>query len=80
LWETESTRGIQAAHAGKVELQLTRLDAAVEVSDMDVPGWRLHARKGDMRGLYAIDDSGNWRLTFRFEEGHAYVVNYENYH
>ncbi len=80
FWEAESTRGIQAEHANKLELQLTRLDAATQVSDMDVPGWRLHALKGDMRSLRAVDVSGNWRLTFRFENGHAYVVNYEDYH
>ena len=80
FWETENTRGIQAEHAIKLELQLTRLNAAIQVSDMDVPGWRLHALKGDLKGVHAIDVSGNWRLTFRIEEGHAYVVNYEDYH
>ncbi len=80
FWETESTRGIQTDHANKLELQLTRLDAAIEVFDMNVPGWRLHPLKGDMKGLHAVDVSGNWRLTFRLEHGHAYVVNYEDYH
>ena len=80
FWETESTAGVQAEHSNRLELQLTRLNAAVEVSDMDVPGWRLHKLKGNLKGLYAVEVSGNWRLTFEFEDGHAYVVNYEDYH
>jgi proteic killer suppression protein len=24
--------------------------------------------------------NGNWRLTFEFRDGHAYVLDYEDYH
>jgi proteic killer suppression protein len=35
----------------------------------------------DTRGInYAIWVSGNWRMTFEFENGDAYVVDYEDYH
>jgi len=47
---------------------------------MDIPRFRLHPLKGKEKGTWAIDVSGNWRVTFRFEDGHAYIVDYEDYH
>jgi proteic killer suppression protein len=35
---------------------------------------------GELSGHYAITVNGNWRLTFRFEEGDAILVNYQDYH
>ncbi|WP_163557496.1 type II toxin-antitoxin system RelE/ParE family toxin [Halomonas sp. NO4] len=75
-----STRGINPKHAGKLSTRLDRLDAATGPSDMDLPGYRLHALKGRMKGRYSIDVSGAWRLTFAFEGEDAIVVDYEQYH
>lgn len=61
-------------------MQLAALDTASVIEDMDIPGFRLHPLKGAMRGRWAISVSGNWRLTFEFREGHAYVLDYEDYH
>lgn len=36
--------------------------------------------KGSRKSLWAITISGNWRMVFEFRDGHAYVVNYEDYH
>ena len=47
---------------------------------MDIPGFRLHALKGSERGRWSIMVNGNWRLTFEFHEGHAHIVDYEDYH
>ena len=47
---------------------------------MGLPGFRLHALAGDMIGHYAVTVSGNWRVTFRFENGHVYDVDYLDYH
>jgi len=47
---------------------------------MDLPGFRLHPLKGALRGQYAVSVSGNWRVTFRFEDGHAVDVDYVDYH
>ena len=47
---------------------------------MDIPGFRLHALAGGLRGYYAVTVSGNWRVTFRFEDGHAADVDYVDYH
>lgn len=47
---------------------------------MNLPGFRLHPLKGRRRGLYAVSVSGNWRVIFRFENGHAVDVDYLDYH
>ena len=61
-------------------MQLIGLHTARMIDDMDIPGYRLHALKGDKNGLWAISVSGNWRITFEFNNGHASIVNYEDYH
>ncbi len=47
---------------------------------MDLPGFRLHKLTGELRDHYAVSVSGNWRVTFRFENGHAVDVDYVDYH
>ncbi len=72
--------GIQAQHAARLEERLQALHTAITIDDMDLPGWRLHQLKGDNSGLWAINVSGNWRVIFEFIDGHAYIVNYKDYH
>lgn len=80
FFTTGSAAGINANHALRLELRLQALHTATEIGDMDIPGWRLHSLKGDREGLWAVNVSGNWRIVFEFKDGHAYVVNYEDYH
>ena len=47
---------------------------------MDVPGFALHPLKGEENGRWSIKVNGNWRVTFEFREGNAYVLDYEDYH
>ncbi len=47
---------------------------------MDVPGFRLHALKGRDQDRWSIRVDGNWRVTFEFVNGHARVLDYEDYH
>lgn len=78
---TQGTKsGIQTEHADRLDVRLQALHTAFSIDDMDIPGWRLHPLKGDRKGLWAINVTGNWRVVFKFEDGHAYVVNYEDYH
>jgi len=72
--------GIQVAHAAKLARQLQRLDVARHRQDMNVPGWKLHPLKGGQEGHWAVWVSGNWRLTFRFEDEDAILVDYLDYH
>ncbi len=75
-----SISGIQAKHKNKLRMQLTALDTAQSIEDMNMPGYRLHPLKGARKGIWAISVSGNWRLTFQFENGNIYILNYEDYH
>jgi proteic killer suppression protein len=80
LFETGKATGIQPNHARRLRMQLAALDTAQVIDDMDLPGFRLHALKGQLAGRWSITVSENWRLTFEFREGNAYVVDYEDYH
>jgi proteic killer suppression protein len=73
-------KGIQTKHADKLETVLDLLDAADVISVMNFPGSDLHLLqpKGEQR--WAVKISGNWRITFRFQDGDAYEVDYEDYH
>jgi proteic killer suppression protein len=77
---TGSKAGIQPAHANRLRLQLTRLSASTGPADMNSPGWRLHALKGELAGHLTVDVSGNWRLTFAFDGTDAILVDYQDYH
>lgn len=59
---------------------LAALDTATTIDDLDIPGFGLHTLKGNLKGIRAVSVSGNWRVTFQFENGNARVVNYEDYH
>jgi len=80
FFDTGNLKGILPSHAKKIALILDLLNAARTVQDMDFPGANLHPLKGKLKGCWAISISGNWRLTFQFEQGDAFVVNYIDYH
>lgn len=80
FYRTGSTAGIQAVHARRIRLILTNLDQAHSPADMDLPGLRLHELKGTRKGIWSVMVNGNWRITFRFDERDAEIVNYEDYH
>jgi proteic killer suppression protein len=80
FFETSKKSGIQANQAGRLRLQLAALDTAQTIDDMDIPGYRLHPLKGRMKGRWSISVSGNWRLTFEFEDGNVIILDYEDYH
>ena len=67
-------------HAKRLRMQLAALDTALTVDDVNLPGWRLHPLKGEKVGRWSISVNGNWRVTFEFRDGNAYVLDYEDYH
>lgn len=77
---TGSTRGIQAAHAGKLRRILGLLDVAQGPQDMNVPSFKLHPLKGGLAGHWSVWVNGNWRMTFRFVEPGVELVDYQDYH
>ena len=80
FYESGSGAGVQPHHAKRLRMLLTALDTAQSIEDMDIPGFRLHQLKGEERGRWSVWVNGNWRVTFDFKDGHAYVLDYEDYH
>lgn len=80
FFETNNLRGVKPEWAKRLRVQLDYLNAATSPRDMDLPGYDLHELKGDRKGTWSVKVSGNWRLTFRWEEGNATSVNVEDYH
>ena len=73
-------KGIQAQHANKLELILDTLNATEKIKDMNFPGSALHLLEPKKENVWAVKVSGNWRITFKFEGGDAFVVDYREYH
>ncbi len=64
-----------------VHRKLKALDVAARLDDLRLPaGNRLEALKGDQAGRQSIRVNDQYRLTFRWEQGHAYEVRVEDYH
>lgn len=80
LFEADDPSGIRADLVKKVENILAVLNRARVAADMDLPGFRLHRLKGDRKGFWSVTVRANWRVTFRFEGGHAYDVDLTDYH
>jgi len=79
-FQTGSVSGIQAQHQRKLRMQLAAIDTAKDIDDINLPGFKLHPLKGDRDGVWSITVNGNWRITFEFIDGNAYILNYEDYH
>jgi toxin HigB-1 len=80
LHEDDDPRGVMAEHVIKLRDILARLDAARTVADMDLPGFRLHPLKGELKGFYGVTVRANWRVIFRFADRDAFDLDYLDYH
>jgi proteic killer suppression protein len=80
LFEQDDPSGVNQEHVGRLQDILATLHAAANFAHMDLPGFRLHPLKGQMKGFCAVTVRANWRLIFRFAEGHAEDVDYVDYH
>lgn len=80
FFETGSKKGIPPELASRIRIRLDALDAAVAVTDLDLPGFKLHELKGDRKDTWSIWVNGNWRITFKFAGRDSSEVNLEDYH
>jgi toxin HigB-1 len=65
----------------RLRRMLSAIHAAEELAELEsVPGWRLHALKGDLKGFWSLSVSGNWRLTFMWNKGAATDIDLVDYH
>lgn len=80
LYEDDDPRGIRPDLIEDVEDILARIDRAETPQAMNLPGYRLHALKGDLRGFWSVTVRANWRIVFRFEGIDAFDVELTDYH
>ncbi|MFI5021141.1 MAG: type II toxin-antitoxin system RelE/ParE family toxin [Alphaproteobacteria bacterium] len=80
LYDGRTARRVAPQHVEKLRDILAQLDQSRGPDDMNLPGYRLHPLKGTLKGHWAVSVSGNWRVAFRFEGGHAVDVDYLDYH
>ena len=80
LFENGETKGINTNHAEKASRILLNIDKAKEIRELNKPAYGLLPLKGKMKDLWAVDVSGNYRITFKFENGDAYILDYQDYH
>jgi len=50
------------------------------VDDMNIPGWGFHELKASRENINSITVNGYWQMTFEFNDGNAFILNYEDYH
>ena len=80
LYERGDRSRINATLVDKVETALGLLDVAETPEAVNLPGYRLHPLRGDLRGFWSIRVSGNWRLIFRFDARDVCDVDLVDYH
>lgn len=80
LYERGDATRLPADQVERVLLVLADLESAKGPGDMNVPGYRLHRLRGDLREFWSVSISGNWRIIFRLEDGDAYDLDFVDYH
>ena len=80
LYERDDRSGIRPDLVETVERILTVLDAATTPQALDLPRYRLHPLKGDLKGFWSVTVRANWRIIFRFEGEDAFEVELIDYH
>jgi len=69
LHEDGNSKGVPPAMADKLRKLLFALETAETLEQLGrFPGWKLHPLKGDLKGLWSLTVTGNWRLIFRYDE------------
>jgi proteic killer suppression protein len=80
LYERGDRSRINPTLVEKVETALGLLDVAETPEAVNLPGYRMHPLRGDLRGFWSIRVSGNWRIIFRFDDRDVYDVDLVDYH
>ena len=80
LHELGDRSGIRPDLVDTVERILSVLDAATLPQALDLPRYRLHPLKGDLKGFWSVTVRANWRIIFRFHGVDAFDVELIDYH
>ncbi|NHB96472.1 MULTISPECIES: type II toxin-antitoxin system RelE/ParE family toxin [Photorhabdus] len=80
LFEKGVISGIPAQDAVRINDRLQAIDTASMIEDLNIHAYKLHPLKGDRADIWSITVRANWRITFEFKNGDAYILNLEDYH
>ena len=80
FFETGDVKRLSVPNTARLSRILRALDSADAPTHMNLPGFRFHRLKGSERSRYAVDASGNWRVTFGWGVDGAVDVDLEDYH
>ncbi len=80
FFEEGTVKGVQVKHKTKLRLILDRLDNMENIQDINIPSLKLHLLEPKQNSIYSLTVSGNWRITFKFDTGDVYIVDYLDYH
>ena len=80
LFKEGNVKGIPKEFEKKIRVRLEVIDTAIIIDDINIQGYRLHELTNDRQGTWSIKVSGNWRITFTFQDNNAYDIELEDYH
>lgn len=80
FWSTKRSRKIDARMHERLWRRLEALDKAKAVTDLNVPGFDFHALHRFRPTRYSLHVNGPWCVTFEFDAGDAFNVEFEQYH
>lgn len=80
FWEKDDGRKLPANSLKRIAQILDLLDAATKPEDMNLPGLKFHGLSGTSKGRHAVWVTGNWRISFGWDEADAEAVDYLDYH
>lgn len=79
LWSTGRSAKINVSMQRRILVRLDALDQAIRPEDLNLPGFDFHALRGKPK-RYSIHVNGPWCITFEFENGDAFRIDFEQYH
>lgn len=79
MYQDGDASKVRADQLKRIADVLAHLDVAVHRSDIELPGYRMHALKGELKGYWSVNVGGNWRIIFRFENGDALDIDLVDY-
>ena len=76
-WEKGDKSRLPPESVNKIRRILDAIDNAIVVPQDFEPfrNWRIHPLKGELKGFWSLDVTGNWRIIFRFVNGNAEEIN-----
>ena len=80
LWSKGGSAKIDAKMHRRILARRDRLDASTRPEEMNLPGLDFHALHGFDPRRYSVHVNGPWCITFEFEKGDAFRVDFEQYH